>query len=306
MSEDDLLARFAALRAPQTPLDDLSSPVAQPSGSVEEQARKKQEEDEEVERIANGMPSTSILESNVDRGDEDEELMKRVARFRGNTGTSVDDDAHAEAFLKTLTLNPPNNVLDDESDEKMIARAFAQVRAERQNSAATSQEGGEDGPTEEEILAQALDEAKLERSPSPKDPSGDHDELPGIAFPSLPNHAPQESDIDDGVDEETRKKLNRLLGLSSPIKQGPTLPSAPKSLPSIRKYDLPGYDSTRDEAADTWCCICNRDASLQCLGCDDDLYCEECWKEGHGEGDGQEKGHRVKTFAWGGRHPLAM
>lgn len=94
MSEDDLLARFAALRAPQTPLDDLSSPVAQPSGSVEEQARKKQEEDEEVERIANGMPSTSILESNVDRGDEDEELMKRVARFRGNTGTSVDDDAH--------------------------------------------------------------------------------------------------------------------------------------------------------------------------------------------------------------------
>lgn len=229
-----------------------------------------------------------------------------------------------EAFLKTLTLNPPDNppdnVLDDESDEKMIARAFPQVRAERRNSAATSQEGEEDGPTEEEILAQALDEAKLERSPSAKDPSGDYDELPGIAFPSLPIHAPQESDTNDGVDEETRKKLNLLLGLSSPVKQGPTLPSAPKSLPSIRKYDLPGYDSTRDEAADTWCCkftlskkhqtdeigICNRDASLQCLGCDDDLYCEECWKEGHGEGDGQEKGHRVKTFAWGGRHPLAM
>lgn len=152
-----------------------------------------------------------------------------------------------EAFLKSLTLNPPNDVLDDESDEKMIARAFAQVRAERRNSAATSQEG-------EEIVAQALDEAKLERSPSPKDPSGDHDGLPGIAFPSLPSHAPQESDKDDGVDEETRKKLNLLLSLSSPIKQGPTLPSAPKSLPSICKYDLPGYDSNRDKAADTWCC----------------------------------------------------
>lgn len=159
-----------------------------------------------------------------------------------------------EAFLKSLTLNPPNDVFDDESDEKMIARAFAQVRAERRNSAATSQEGEEDGPTEEEIVAQALDEAKLERSPSPKDPSGDHDELPGIAFPSLPSHAPQESDKDDGVDEETRKKLNLLLSLSSPIKQGPTLPSAPKSLPSICKYDLPGYDSNRDKAADTWCC----------------------------------------------------
>lgn len=159
-----------------------------------------------------------------------------------------------EAFLKSLTLNPPNNVLDDESDEKMIVRAFAQVRAERRNSAATSQEREEDGPTEEEILAQALDEAKLECSPSPKDPPGDHDLLPGIAFPSLPSHAPQESETDDGVDEETRKKLNLLLGLSSSIKQGPNLPSAPKGLPSIRKYDLPGYDSTRDEAADTWCC----------------------------------------------------
>lgn len=94
MSEDDLLARFAALRAPQTPLDDLSSSTAQPSGNVEEEARKKQEEDEEIERIANGMPNTSLLESNVDRGDEDEELMKRVARFRGHTGTSVDDDAN--------------------------------------------------------------------------------------------------------------------------------------------------------------------------------------------------------------------
>lgn len=39
------------------------------------------------------MPSTSLLESNVDRGDEDEELMKRVTKFRGTIGTSVDDDA---------------------------------------------------------------------------------------------------------------------------------------------------------------------------------------------------------------------
>ncbi|OWZ27864.1 hypothetical protein C351_06747 [Cryptococcus neoformans c8] len=306
MSEDDLLARFAALRAPQTPLGDLPLSTAQQSGSVEEQARKKQEEDEEIERIANGMPNTSLLESNADRGDGDEELVKRVARLKGSIETSVDgdDDADVETFLKNLKPGPPENDLEDESDEKIIARAFAQARTKRRN-LATSEEGEEDGPTEEEILAQALDEARLEHSSSPTYPGDNTDEIPEVAFPSLPSHAPQEADTDDGVDEETRQKLNLLLGLASPTKQGPTLPSAPKNLPSIRKYDLPGYDSTRDEAVDTWCCICNRDASLQCLGCDDDLYCEECWKEGHGAGGDQEKGHKVKRFAWGGRHPLA-
>lgn len=165
-----------------------------------------------------------------------------------------------EAFLESLKSGPPNNALGDESDEKIITRAFAQVRAKHRNSA-TSEEGEEGGPTEEEILAQALDEARLEHSPSPTDPGdnkdeigGNEDEIPGVAFPSLPSHAPQEADMNDGVDEETRQKLNLLLGLTSPTLKGPTLPSAPKNLPNIHKYDLPGYDSTRDEAVDTWCC----------------------------------------------------
>ena len=39
-----------------------------------------------------------------------------------------------------------------------------------------------------------------------------------------------------------------------------------------------GPDETQD-----WCCICNDDAGLSCLGCDDDLYCQSCWQQGHGE-----------------------
>lgn len=100
MSENDLLARFAALRAPQTPLGDLPLSTAQQSGSVEEQARKKQEEDEEIERIANGMPNTSLLESNADRGDGDEELVKRVARLKGSIETSVDGDDDADVSFE--------------------------------------------------------------------------------------------------------------------------------------------------------------------------------------------------------------
>ena len=42
--------------------------------------------------------------------------------------------------------------------------------------------------------------------------------------------------------------------------------------------------------------ICNKDAVLICLGCDNDAYCRECWSDGHAAGS--EKGHRVKKLVW--------
>lgn len=34
-----------------------------------------------------------------------------------------------------------------------------------------------------------------------------------------------------------------------------------------------------DDDPDSWCCICNENATMMCLECDDDKYCDKCCRE---------------------------
>lgn len=57
-------------------------------------------------------------------------------------------------------------------------------------------------------------------------------------------------------------------------------------------YEEKAKESDPDELP--WCCICNEDALVRCHGCDGDLYCKSCFREGHRDPD--MKYHNVSKY----------
>ncbi|KAJ4165197.1 hypothetical protein LMH87_006839 [Akanthomyces muscarius] len=60
------------------------------------------------------------------------------------------------------------------------------------------------------------------------------------------------------------------------------LPDVPTSRPSTKPVQrLQTRTKYTDDDVDSWCTVCLEDATLRCLGCDDDVYCARCWREMH-------------------------
>ncbi|XP_058397233.1 abscission/NoCut checkpoint regulator [Diceros bicornis minor] len=110
-------------------------------------------------------------------------------------------------------------------------------------------------------------------------------------------------DSDDDEDEETaiqrvlqqlteEAALDEASGFNIPAE--PTLrPRAPfhRAEPEAQAV-APRPEAEEEELP--WCCICNEDATLRCAGCNGDLYCARCFREGHDAFELKE--HRTSAY----------
>ncbi|KAI7181808.1 hypothetical protein D0869_00839 [Hortaea werneckii] len=171
---------------------------------------------------------------------------------------------------------------DEEEADDYVQRVLAELDVERKYGIPEADDENDENKSDED----------------PKNPSK-HD------LPSTPSNLPTSDPATASrppsyEDSELEARFSKLgLDLPSTPSGPPSARLKPKitanlSNPKTNKSSLPKYT---DEDIESWCCICNEDGEVKCHGCEGDIYCQMCWREGHGSGPGQERGHRAEQFS---------
>ncbi|XP_011353226.1 abscission/NoCut checkpoint regulator isoform X2 [Pteropus vampyrus] len=111
-------------------------------------------------------------------------------------------------------------------------------------------------------------------------------------------HLPDSDDDEETAIQRVLQQLTEEAALDEAsgfnIPAEPTLqPQAQccRAEPEVQAL-APRPDAEEEELP--WCCICNEDATLRCAGCDGDLYCVRCFREGHDAFELKE--HRTSAY----------
>ncbi|KAL7808027.1 hypothetical protein V8C26DRAFT_414088 [Trichoderma gracile] len=309
--EDALAARLKSLRAaddgsaasPKREKKDLTAtaPVASspsPPHSNAAEARdvayteksEKLENDEDVDRIFSTDDQTL------------EELLGDVNPDETNPAQEEPSDEQVRALLEELSLAVPKDEDvgghekeeddkagdSDDSDGEQMQAKVSDVIAQFQDEAAI-----------DAALRSSRNDDETASVQQNQDQEPDQDtQLDGdanLALPSLPPNLDDLSSFSPRRPSTTNTKVDaidditaRIAALRAPAAEEEdaafSLPSVPSSRPSagdkpVRR--LTSKTDYTDDDIDGWCTVCLDDATLQCLGCDDDPYCTRCWREMH-------------------------
>ncbi|KAL7939756.1 hypothetical protein V8C35DRAFT_287588 [Trichoderma chlorosporum] len=207
-----------------------------------------------------------------------EELLGDVNPADNPVGEPSDEQV--QALLEELSLSvPKDDAREDDDDEKKAGDS-------------DDSDGEQMQAKVNDVLAQFKDEAELEAALGNPDDEADsakqdQDGEADLALPTLPsnladlpNFSPQRA-ATAGMDDITA----RMAALKAPTNEDSfSLPSVPSSKPSAGDKPVKRLTSKTDytdDDIDSWCTVCLTDATLRCLGCDDDPYCTRCWREMH-------------------------
>lgn len=212
-----------------------------------------------------------------------------------------EDSSHVQALLQEAksVLQPSSEGQSTTGENDSSVKATSLSRRGRGHVKDNEEfEDREDENLADDYVARLLSELATEvqsgahedDSETPPLRSGNLD-LPSTPTSNLNGSDPNPPSYEDSELESRFSKL------------GFDLPSAPTTTPAVAKPKVVAKFQTRsnlptynDDDIESWCCICNEDGEVRCKGCDDDIYCNRCWRDGHGSGPGQERGHRAVQF----------
>ncbi|KAL6712005.1 hypothetical protein ACN47E_003048 [Coniothyrium glycines] len=235
-------------------------------------------------------------------------ILPEVVKSRAQDSQAT--AAHGEAAS-------PEELTDWESIEVNIGSGGVAVgKEESTETDEDDQEGGKRTEDDEadDIIAKIMAELDISKKYDPPSPPseddksdsghqremGRYDNTTGddLTLPSAPTGLPEDDFARTQAIEDAFTA--RMAALSAPSSQTDSLglPSAPSFSPQKKPPMASNLQQRLDEEIDTWCIICQDDATLRCTGCDNDLYCQNCWMEGHrGESAGfEERRHKALLF----------
>jgi len=323
---DALLARLTALKGSSTPPTFLSKEGSLPKAQKDvvdiESRFRRLASGQKLERITQSAPpqKLDIPSETVHNEEDDQTLEQLLAELNvSNELPEPEEDRDINSLLNEANAALPKNEprtgkerpIDQDGDEKS--------GTEKDRDALDGWEPGDDEAADE-YISQVLAELELENQQS----LSEHNTLePDLAesVAKSPDSVEAEDKTPTGPDEtgtEGDADFHDALDLpSAPSDQLPSLPHplshsagtdehslaarlAKLSLPSVRKpaKKAPAPPKYTDEEIESWCVICNEDATVRCLGCDGDLYCQACWDEGHRGKDAgfEERTHRAVLY----------
>jgi hypothetical protein len=185
---------------------------------------------------------------------------------------------------------------EDEEADDVIARIMAELAIQKKYDIPPKDD--EDDHSESGDQKSGSREAR----PTTSTPKDDNDDEGGLSLPSAPTSFPDPASDTQSIEDSLAARFASLSSpspSSKPQTDALGLPSAPSFHPSAKPPKVTSTVKHTDEEIDTWCIICNDDATLKCLGCDNDLYCQNCWMEGHRGPDAgwEEKRHKAVLYS---------
>ncbi|KAG9660075.1 hypothetical protein KCU61_g788, partial [Aureobasidium melanogenum] len=268
-TDSDLTARFRSL----TPNSTITSPFPDA-----EDTPRNEEDDRTIEELLQDLGPEEQWSVDRDEGERVRDLMAEAKSALPAEDAKEEEHKDVDVEIGVAKLEHDDQdeeqkeVDEDKRDEEeaddYVQRVLAELALEKKYG------GSEEEEEEQDDEKRADDNNKLSLPSAPT-------ELPSSPAPD------QDANIDDALSA-------RFASLSLPGVPSFNPAKKPVNVQKSVKSNLPKYT---DEDMESWCCICNEDATVKCMGCDGDLYCQECWREGHGNGPGQERGHRALAYA---------